>query len=273
MSGFLTAVVRRSLKAAPLHAFSSPVAGSGKSFLVDIAAAIATGREASVIAQGPNDEETEKRLGAVLRYGDPLISIDNCEKALGGECLCLITTQPFVRARILGLSEMPELPGRTMLFATGNNLTVIGDMSRRMIMCSLDPKLERPELREFARNPVDLVKADRGKYVCAALTILRAYRLAKEVERPKPLASYEEWSSTVRGALIWLGMTDPVETMKDVRASDTKLDGLTGVLTSWKEAIGDETLSAAEVGKRATKTHEVGVGKWEPDSRGFRTRR
>ena len=255
VSGILTAVIRRGLTAAPLHAFSSPVAGSGKSFLVDIAAAIATGREASVIAQGPNEEETEKRLGAVLRYGDPLISIDNCEKPLGGECLCQIATQPYVRARILGLSEMPELPGRTMLFATGNNLTVFGDMSRRTIMCSLDPKRERPELRHFARNPITMVKADRGRYVHASLTILRAYRLDEDAERPPALGSFEDWSSTVRGALMWLGMADPVATMEEVRTSDTKLEELALVLMNWEKVLGTKRTSVAEIIKTATEQH------------------
>jgi putative DNA primase/helicase len=70
LSAILTALVRRSLPTAPMHAFRSPVAGSGKSTLVDIASAISTGHEAGVIAQGKSDEETEKRLGSALLAGD-----------------------------------------------------------------------------------------------------------------------------------------------------------------------------------------------------------
>jgi hypothetical protein len=33
-----------------MHAFTSPVMGSGKSYLVDIASVIGTGREAAVLA-------------------------------------------------------------------------------------------------------------------------------------------------------------------------------------------------------------------------------
>jgi hypothetical protein len=236
-----------------MHAFTSPVMGSGKSFLVDIASVIGTGREASVIAQGQTPEETEKRLGAILRYGDPLISIDNCEQPVGGEFLCQLLTQPIVRVRILGLSEAPELSTNTMVFCTGNNLTVSGDMSRRMILCSLDPKQERPELRDFKRNPVDIIKADRGLYVHGALTILRAYRQAKGVTQPKPLASFGDWSDTVRGALIWLGMADPVATMELVRESDTKLEELATVLTEWEEVLRSERMSVAQIIKTANK--------------------
>jgi hypothetical protein len=70
LSAILTAVIRPTLKTAPMHVFSAPRRGSGKGKLADIAAVIATGREASAIVQGRTEEETEKRLGAALLSGD-----------------------------------------------------------------------------------------------------------------------------------------------------------------------------------------------------------
>jgi hypothetical protein len=66
LSALLTILDRRSMSCAPLHAFTSPMAGTGKSLLVDIAAILATGRPMPVIAQGHSEEELEKRLGAAL---------------------------------------------------------------------------------------------------------------------------------------------------------------------------------------------------------------
>ena len=66
LGAMLTALDRRSMATAPLHAFTAPVAGSGKSLLVDIAAALTTGQPAPVISQGRTEEELEKRLGAAL---------------------------------------------------------------------------------------------------------------------------------------------------------------------------------------------------------------
>jgi putative DNA primase/helicase len=126
-------------------------------------------------------------------------------------------------------------------------------MSRRIILCSLDPKVERPELRTFDRNPVEIVKADRGRYVHAALTIVRAYRQAADAPRPKPLGSFEDWSNTIRGALVWLGMADPVDTMELVRASDTKLEELMTVLTQWQDVIGTVPVTTASLIKTAEK--------------------
>ena len=194
LSAILTACIRRSLSTAPLHAFTAPVAGSGKSKLVDIATVLASGREAAVIAQGKTEEETEKRLGAMLLAGDPVIAIDNCEAPLGGDFLCQMLTQPVVRARILGRSEAPELPANAMVTATGNNLLLVGDMARRALLCRLDPKCERPELRSFADDPIQLVQADRGRYLNAALTILRAFQVAglpKQRDPPRLLPRLE----------------------------------------------------------------------------------
>jgi putative DNA primase/helicase len=140
-----------------------------------------------------------------------------------------------------------------MVFATGNNLAVSGDMSRRTLMCFLDPQVERPELRTFDRNPIEAVHADRGRYVHAALTIVRAYRQVFDAPRPEPLGSFEQWSDSIRGALIWLGMADPVETMERVRASDPRLDELTTVLTHWDSAIGSDRVSVNDLIKVADK--------------------
>ena len=70
LSAIITACVRRSLRTAPMHGFTAPTAGSGKSMLVDVASIIATGREAAVTAQGATEEELQKRLGAMLLAGD-----------------------------------------------------------------------------------------------------------------------------------------------------------------------------------------------------------
>jgi len=247
LSGILTTVVRRSIPTAPLHAFNAPVAGSGKSLLVDIASMIASGRPAAVIAQGKTEEEMEKRLGAALIAGDALVSIDNCEIPLGGELLCQALTQTTLKVRILGKSLNAEVPSNAAMFATGNNLTLAGDMTRRAIRCSLDPGVERPELREFDRDPIATVEAARGDYAIAALTILRAYHVAGRPQQATPLGSFVEWSRWVRDALIWLGEADPCATMEEVRGADPKLEALTMVIEQWQAVLGQRRVSVKEV--------------------------
>lgn len=69
--------------------------------------------------------------------------IDNCEEPLGGELLCQAMTQTSLKVRILGKSMNAEVPSYAMMFATGNNLTLEGDMTRRPIRATLDAGVER----------------------------------------------------------------------------------------------------------------------------------
>jgi putative DNA primase/helicase len=179
LSGIITPVVRGAMPVAPLHANTAPVAGSGKSYLIDIASAVHTGERAPVIAAGRTEEETEKRLGAALLNGQPIISIDNVNGQLGGDALCQMIERPAVSLRPLGVSKLVKVESRATMFATGNNIQLVGDMTRRVILCSLDPNMERPELRTFCSNPFDTVLADRGRFVAAALTVGRAYIVRK----------------------------------------------------------------------------------------------
>ncbi len=61
---------------------------------MDVASAISVGRACPVMAAGRDEAETEKRLGAALLAGQPLISIDNCNAELSGDALCQAVEQP-----------------------------------------------------------------------------------------------------------------------------------------------------------------------------------
>ena len=257
----LTAVVRRSLRTAPLFGLTAPTPGSGKSKIVDCGSVLATGKEAGVIAMSGNPEELEKRLGALLMSG-AAIAIDNVEHPLGSDLLCQLLTQTTVRPRTLGKSEAPERPTNVLVTATGNNLVIAGDMTRRSLLCRLDAGVERPELREFAFEPVARAKAERGKLVVAALTILRAYYHAGRPAQATPLGSFEEWSRTVRDALLWLGCADPVSTMETARALDPKMERLRAAMLNWKAVIGGERVSVSQVIERASE--KVGFTQHDP---------
>lgn len=238
MSALMTPVVRGALPVAPAHVARAPVAGSGKSYLVDIAAVIATGQRCPVITAGKSEEEAEKRIGAVLLGGQSIVSIDNLNGELRGDALCQMVERPLVQIRVLGKSVLMRVESRATLFATGNNIVVVGDMVRRTLMMSMDADVERPENRTFKQRPVDIVLADRGRYIAAVLTIVRAYAQAGYPGALPPLASYDKWSLLVRSALAWLGMADPVLSMETTRSEDPELSALRDFINGWCEAGG-----------------------------------
>ncbi len=259
LSAVLTAVLRPALGVAPAHAIAASTPGTGKSYLVDVVATIATGRPCAVIPVGKTEEETEKRLGALLLDGAPLISIDNVNGELGGDMLCQMTERPLVRVRILGRSEMPEVECRSTIFATGNNLTLVGDMTRRAVLSMLDAKVERPELRAFDFDPVAHVLRNRGALVAAVITLVRAYRAAGSPQVCGPLGSYSAWSATVRSALVWLGGADPVLSMDVMREEDPDLAMIGELFANWRDHLfPGSPYTAVEVEEVASERHSTG---------------
>jgi hypothetical protein len=260
LSALITPVIRGALPVVPLHANRAPAAGSGKSYLVDLASGIATGQRCPVIAAGRSEEETEKRLGAAMLKGFPLISIDNLNGELGGDALCQMIERPRVAIRVLGLSKVLTVENRATIFATGNNMQPTGDVLRRVLMCTLDPNLERPELRVFAGNPFATVLADRGKYIAAAMTIVRAF-LNSGADPMPALASFEKWSRMVRSSLVWLGKADPVSTMKSARAEDPEILTLGAIMSAWQCAAGfNNPITTGDLKKLAEETETTGSG-------------
>lgn len=237
LSGLITPVVRGALSVAPLTVYRASTAGTGKSYLVDIASAISSGRPCPVVAAGADEAETEKRLTGLLLAGFPIASLDNVNGDLGGDLLCQAIERPFIRLRPLGRSDIMEIESRATLYATGNGLRVLGDMVRRTLVADLDAGLERPELREFKEDPVSVIVADRGRYVSACLAIVRAYILAGRPGVLPPIASFSDWSNTVRSALVWLGCADPADSMEAAREDDPELAELREIIAVWKEAM------------------------------------
>jgi putative DNA primase/helicase len=250
LSATLTALARRSIDFAPIHAYTAPTYGTGKGLLVDVTVAIASGRPAAPLAQSRNEEETTKTLNAALIEGDPYVSLDNCAHVLeGGTILTIAVRQPLLKVRVLGISHNVEIPNSAMFFANGNNLQIAADLTRRTLLCHLDAKMERPETREFKNYQLlDAVIAGRGQLVAAGLTILRAWQLARpNVSLKLEPLDFVAWSQTVREALVWLDCGDPGESMRELRKADPQRASFLAVLMQWHAILGERPVMVREV--------------------------
>jgi hypothetical protein len=231
------------MRVAPLFGFTAPMARTGKSLLVDVISILPTGRAMPVKSQGKNEEEFEKRLGGSLLAADLCISID-CSRPLSGDMLCQALTQDEVDVRLLGHSLNIKTATIATIFANGNNLVIEGDLTGRSLLCSLDAKVERPELRNFNVDVVETAHARRGELVVCALTVLRAWQVArKNGERVNidPFGGFEDWSRRVREALIWLDEADPYDTVDKARGNDPAREALVAVLVQWERHLGAGT--------------------------------
>jgi len=210
---------------------------------------VATGRKPPALSQGKNAEEDEKRLAAVLRAGDPVIMIDNCERSIEGDFLCSMLTQEAVQTRILGKSRVIVLPTTSLVLATGNNLVLAGDMTRRAVMLRLDAGMERPDEREFDWDVRVEAMQQRQELAAAGLTILRAFHVAGRPASPKPFGSFDDWKF-IRGALLWLDQPDPIETREQLLTGDPRRTELDELLSRWDSALGNEPTTLADLRKR-----------------------
>jgi putative DNA primase/helicase len=168
-------------------------------------------------------------------------------------------TQDRVDLRILGESRAVTAQCPAVTAATGNNLKVVGDLTRRSLIARLDPKTDRPELRQFDCHPLTDARDNRGELVAAALTVLRAYCVAGMPEQPAKLQNFEDWSDLVRGALMWIGVGDPAATQERLRENDPKLAKLVRVATVWRTAFGADRTTVAEAVAKAEEKARVGT--------------
>lgn len=235
LSAVLTGLIRRHMAAAPMHIIDAADAGTGKSYLVKVLSMILIGREPGAVTWVADEAESRKRILAMLLAGDPVIRFDNVDQPLGGPALAVLLTEGNYSERMLGRSIMVNAPTNCLVLATGNNVQVAANSTRRAVRCRMEAREERPEGRTFVGNPLAEAAERRGELVAAGLTILLGYLQAgcPGWNKLPPVGSFEDWS-LVRGALVWLGQPDPEATMASISADDPERELLGQMMMAWQ---------------------------------------
>lgn len=270
LSSMLSACLRPALPTCPGFGFDAPAAGTGKTLLAKCIGALATGGDVAVLPPTNEEEECRKRLFAALRGGSKVLLWDNVRDPLGNSVIDSFLTSSLFADRVLGVSENAELPNRALFLVSGNNLALIGDTYRRILVARLDAKIETPFKREFAFDPLTEVCNNRQALVVAALTIVRAYIAAG---RPKVatgrIASFELWDDLVRQPLCWLRermmesgrdltdlpiFADPADSIDRAASENPEISKLAALLNAWIATFGDTPTSPSEAITKAIKT-------------------
>lgn len=249
LAGLLTPLARYAIKGpCPLFLIDANTAGSGKSKLCDIVSIIATGRDAARLTYPDSDEEMRKQILSIAVSGDRLILIDNVStgSSLGGAAIDAALTATVYKGRILGRTEMVEVPIYTVWYATGNNLGLRGDALRRVVPCRLSSKEERPEERtgfQIEGDILEYVRCVRPQLVVHALVILRGFVLAGLPQADLTPMDYPAWSRIVRQSIRWALGVDPCGTRHEMVADDPETALYRGLLAGWAELplTGDAT--------------------------------
>lgn len=255
----LTASIRPSLSHAPMFHARAHMVGSGKSYLCELITAFATPQRGTPTTFPADDEECRKMLLAGLLRSPAVIEFDNLTSdLLAHKSLCTVLTSEFMSGRILGVSKTATVSTRTLFLSSGNNVGPVQDMTRRCISIHLDPGCETPAARSFTRP--DLVRdvlRERGRYVSAALTIVRAWIVAGRPKTTcKSLAGYGDWSDFCRQPLLWLDCADPTISVFEAMSEDPDRETLGRLLTAWQSVFGKTAAMVRDAVKQASIFHD-----------------
>ena len=261
LAAILTAAVRPVLPTSPAFGFDAPIQGSGKSLLAACIGAMIEGREPDVwphTANARDDEETRKRLFTALRTGAKALIWDNIIGTFDSASMAAFITAPTWIDRVLGKSEAPSLPNRALLILTGNNMSLAGDLPRRVIICRIDPETEQPFARQFDLDPLQWVLDNRVDMLIAACTLIRARFTHMTQPAPGRLASFEAWDDLVRQTIAWADKAlapgqfgDPMDLVREAQAAAPEADALFALLDALRDQFGTAEFTAKDVQTRA----------------------
>jgi hypothetical protein len=251
ISHILAEAARLAMERCPMYFYDAPMAGTGKSTLQEMAARIVHGTEPAMRPWVADEDELRKSLYACLMAGDRSIWFDNLPDGIKvrSSVLEAFLTSAVWKDRKLGESVTSAIPNKTVLVASGNNLTPVSALARRSLVVRLDANTENLRERVFKIvNPRRYVMEHRAQLLVDALTIIRAYiSLEVPVKVPIELPSFERWSQLARNPLIWLGMADPVVTQLNETDDETKNIG--PIFEKLIANFGERTFTAGDMAR------------------------
>lgn len=169
---------------------------------------------------------------------------------IAGRTLAAILTAERYSDRLLGGNKLISVTNRFTQVALGNNVTVWGDMKRRVVASRLVPDTEHPEARTDFRH-ADLegwVRANRGELLAAVLTIWSNWIARGRPEAAAGMGSFERWARSVGGALATAGIAGfRANTSEWLSFSEDDDGGWTSHLAQLRKRHGDMWFTVSAV--------------------------
>lgn len=240
---------------APMHTIHAGMERTGKTKLAEIVfGGIVLGRPTPVFQIGQHEEEREKRIFAMLLSGETTLLLDNLAERVDSPSLASLLTANVYRGRTLGHSHVSSLPNLLTIIATGNNVEVSSEISKRVVPIGLETPPD-PESRNDFKHP-DLpayVARQRDQVLGCLLGMVANWRAEGAPSGKMPFGGFEGWSRAVGGILSMHGLarwlTNAVSWRSD---ADEWATDLTLFVRAWAELPGRRVtaLEGFELAKR-----------------------
>lgn len=216
----MTAVLRPLLPTAPMFVVTAQGAGSGKSLLCDLLSTLACGQVSPASAYPTSPEEADRQLISILRYGPAIVNYDNVVgELIETPPICSCLTQSTYAGRLLGSNQMLTVNTSSLFLASGNFLTVCGDLRRRsvVIRLSTQKRLDRSfrhlDLLAYARQK-------RPDLVMMLQKIAAGFmQTGTQIDTKTLIPSYSRWDLYCRQPLLRLGYPDPADDIREAMST------------------------------------------------------
>jgi len=267
----LTAMlVPRFIGSKPAALFNGNQPELGKSILAQIIAILRDGQSAETASYNPNDEEFEKRLGAIVRRGVMTIIIDNAKSQgrtprIESACLERSITDPILSFRLLGSSASIRAENSHIFCITANTPDVSRDLVTRSVVISLFYEGD-PKRRQFSiADPEGYAQEHRIKLLGELIGMVERWKVVGS-----PLATAHSrfnkrgWGNIVGGILHacgepdFLANADEVATLLD--ETRREFAELVSILVEHSQGIWTASELVGLCSQRGMLTSDLGEG-------------
>jgi len=175
--------------------------------------------------------------------------LDNLRRRLDSGALAAVLTSGIWQDRLLGVSRTVTLYVECIWIGTANNPQFSKEMSRRVVSCRMDAKMERPWDRPPAgfRHPdlLGWIGAHRGELIWASLVLVQNWLALGRPAGSAQLGSFESWAQTLGGILDAAGIPGLLSNAADfyTRADDESRPWRSFLAGWWREYQSTPCLS------------------------------
>ena len=247
----------------PLYLVDGSTPGAGKGLLIDVIVRVSQGREIAVTALPRDEEEMRKKATSLFLEGATMVLLDNVYNIKSGVLSSLLTTRE-TEDRLLGGNKIAHVRNNATWIATGNNVDLSDEITRRTVLIRLDPGVERPENRRGFKHPFlrKWASGQRRQMVGACMSLIKAWVDSGMPKSDSTLGSFEDWVSVMGGVLEVAGVSGLLENRDQLMsASDRESQEWATIVHRWQEAHGGNAVTAKDLLKLA-KEHDLLLDLW-----------
>lgn len=218
---------------------------TGKSMLVTDVFGIVYGRDIPPTPLTEDDTELQKLLIAKAFGGHTINFFDNIAGKIDSPVLAAYCTARRYSGRMLGQSKEVDMAVNAQTILTANNPTMSGEIAKRMLVCSLESPVDRPETRTDFKHPNlrEYLLQMRPQMLGSLLAIA-----AMKPGKPFVMGGYEEWARLSGGCMEAAGMPLSQDAyLAGIEEADDKSADTRVMMSSLAENFGGQALTGSQV--------------------------